>query len=202
MIPLFFHFFSFFFLFGGGLSSFAGAFVAGLDAGLIYNEFPTMGGQLIPPTDELMDSRYAQATDKSDKWWRNMLENPTTVQFDHRALAITTFLSILSLPFIATRPGVRKHLPRAAIPAAKGAMHAAILQVTLGISTLLYLVPVPLAAAHQAGSVVLLTAMLVLAGTFRRPTKAAYAWRQLNLLKNAPTVKAVDSSLKARVNMP
>jgi cytochrome c oxidase assembly protein subunit 15 len=64
----------------------SGAFVAGLDAGLIYNEFPTMGGRLMPPTDEMMDTRYAQAADKSDTWWRNIFENPTTVQFDHRAL--------------------------------------------------------------------------------------------------------------------
>jgi cytochrome c oxidase assembly protein subunit 15 len=60
--------------------------VAGLDAGLIYNEFPTMGGRLMPPADEMMDPRYAKAADKSDKWWRNVFENPTTVQFDHRAL--------------------------------------------------------------------------------------------------------------------
>jgi cytochrome c oxidase assembly protein subunit 15 len=46
-----------------------------------------MGGRLMPPTEEMMDPRYAKAADKSDKWWRNLLENPTTVQFDHRALA-------------------------------------------------------------------------------------------------------------------
>ena len=45
-----------------------------------------MGGRLMPPADEMMDPRYAQAADKSDKWWRNIFENPTTVQFDHRAL--------------------------------------------------------------------------------------------------------------------
>jgi cytochrome c oxidase assembly protein subunit 15 len=66
-----------------------GAFVAGLDAGLIYNEFPLMGGSVVPPYDEMMDSRYAKKADGSDKWWRNMLENPTTVQFDHRAFVST-----------------------------------------------------------------------------------------------------------------
>ena len=60
----------------------SGAFVAGLDAGLVYNEFPTMGGRIMPPVDELMDPRYAQTS--SDFWWRNMLENPVTAQFDHR----------------------------------------------------------------------------------------------------------------------
>ncbi len=60
--------------------------MAGLDAGLVYNEFPTMGGRLVPPTDELFDTHYAKAQDGSDIWWRNLLENPTTVQFDHRVL--------------------------------------------------------------------------------------------------------------------
>jgi len=63
--------------------------VAGLDAGLIYNEFPLMGGSVVPPYEEMMDSRYATKADGSDKWWRNMLENPTTVQFDHRAFVST-----------------------------------------------------------------------------------------------------------------
>jgi heme a synthase len=51
-------------------------------------------------------------------------------------------------------------------------------QVMLGISTLLYLVPVPLAAAHQAGSVALLSIMVYLLTTLRRPGVAARAWRQ------------------------
>jgi cytochrome c oxidase assembly protein subunit 15 len=72
----------------------AGAFVAGLDAGLIYNEFPQMGEGIIPPLPELYDpARYARRTDLSDGWWRNMLENPTTVQFDHRVLVSLPFSS-------------------------------------------------------------------------------------------------------------
>jgi cytochrome c oxidase assembly protein subunit 15 len=62
----------------------SGAFVAGLDAGLVYNEFPTMGGRLVPDTEELLDVRYAKRADGKDTWWRNMLENPVTAQFDHR----------------------------------------------------------------------------------------------------------------------
>ena len=63
-----------------------GAFVAGLDAGLLYNEFPLMGGRLVPPADELFSENYAKNEDKSDRWWRNIFENPTTVQFNHRVL--------------------------------------------------------------------------------------------------------------------
>jgi cytochrome c oxidase assembly protein subunit 15 len=47
------------------------------------------------------------------------------------------------------------------------------LQATLGITTLIYIVPTPLAACHQAGSVLLLTAMAALAVSLRRPSAAA-----------------------------
>lgn len=61
--------------------------MAGLDAGLVYNEFPLMGGRIAPPFDELFSAAYAKNADGSDIWWRNIFENPTTVQFDHRILA-------------------------------------------------------------------------------------------------------------------
>ena len=68
------------------LTTIEGAFVAGLDAGLLYNEFPLMGGRLAPPANELFSHEYAKKPDGSDIWWRNIFENPTTVQFDHRCL--------------------------------------------------------------------------------------------------------------------
>jgi cytochrome c oxidase assembly protein subunit 15 len=71
----------------------SGAFVAGLDAGLVYNEFPTMGGKLMPDTEELMDWRFAKAADRSDLWWRNLLENPVTVQWDHRVFVSLDLIS-------------------------------------------------------------------------------------------------------------
>lgn len=55
------------------------------------------------------------------------------------------------------------------------------IQVLLGISTLLYLVPVPLAAMHQAGSVMLLTTMVHLLVSLRKPGAAARIWRQAQL---------------------
>ena len=45
-----------------------------------------MGGHIVPPVEELFSDEYAKHPDKSDKWWRNIFENPTTVQFDHRVL--------------------------------------------------------------------------------------------------------------------
>jgi cytochrome c oxidase assembly protein subunit 15 len=67
----------------------------------------------------------------------------------------------------------------------KSAFLMANIQVALGISTLLYLVPVPLAALHQAGSVALLTTMIHLLLSLRRPAVAARLWRQANAAKTA-----------------
>ena len=62
------------------------------------------------------------------------------------------------------------------------------MQALLGISTLIYLVPVPLAAAHQAGSVVLLTAVTTVLMTLRRPGMAARVWRRMSKQKQVGDV--------------
>ncbi|KAF9651217.1 COX15-CtaA-domain-containing protein [Thelephora ganbajun] len=172
------------------VTALSGAFVAGLDAGLLYNEFPLMGGRLSPPTDELFDPAYAKKEDKSDLWWRNILENPTTVQFNHRCLAITTYVST-GLLFVSSRnPRMKAALTPMANRMVKSAFLMANVQVALGISTLLYLVPIPLAALHQAGSVALLTTMIHLLISLRRPGAAARLWRQANLAKTAGNTHA------------
>jgi len=167
------------------VTALSGAFVAGLDAGLLYNEFPLMGGRLSPPGDELFDPAYAKNEDKSDLWWRNILENPTTVQFNHRCLAITTYVSTGLLFTSSLNPRMKAALTPMAKRMVKSAFLMANVQVALGISTLLYLVPIPLAALHQAGSVALLTTMIHLLLSLRRPAAAARLWRQANLAKTA-----------------
>lgn len=147
----------------------SGALVAGLDAGLIYNEFPKMGLGLTPPASELWDKFYSRKEDGSDLWWRNMLENPSLVQLDHRILATTTFSAILALFFYARRGRVAAILPKDARKGVNGVVHLVCLQAALGISTLIYMVPVPLAAAHQAGALALLTGTLVLGQRLRVP---------------------------------
>ncbi|KAI1498969.1 COX15-CtaA-domain-containing protein [Biscogniauxia marginata] len=147
----------------------SGALVAGLDAGLIYNEFPMMGVGLAPPASELWDKFYSRKEDGSDLWWRNMLENPSLVQLDHRILATTTFFAILALFAYSRRGRVSAVLPRDARKGMMGVVHLASLQVVLGISTLIYMVPISLAAAHQAGSLALLTGVLVLGHRLRVP---------------------------------
>ncbi len=123
----------------------SGAFVAGLDAGMIYNTFPLMGGSLVPP-DVLYES----------PWWINFFDNMATVQFTHRVLATTLFVAIVAVWYA----GRAIELPPRARLAANLVPVAALLQVALGISTLLLVVPTSLAAAHQGGALVLFTVLL------------------------------------------
>ena len=124
----------------------AGGFTAGLNAGLVYNTFPLMGGSFVP-------GEYTELT----PFFRNWFENVAAVQFDHRVLAMTTAASILALWLVARRAAV----PRPARAALHALLAAVALQFALGVSTLLLVVPTPLAAAHQAGAVLLLTAAIV-----------------------------------------
>jgi len=123
----------------------SGGFVAGLKAGFAYNTFPLMNGQIIP------DGVF-----RLEPLWANFFENITTVQFDHRVFATLLFLLIpifwwRSKQFeLSSRVRLGVHL----------LLGALLLQVTLGISTLLLHVPVPLASAHQGGALLLFTASL------------------------------------------
>jgi cytochrome c oxidase assembly protein subunit 15 len=121
----------------------SGGFVAGLKAGQAYNTFPLMGDQWLPPAGWLLQPG-----------WRNLFENIATVQFDHRMLALSTLLSILIFWVYARRAGIAR-------PTIHLLLAAGLLQVALGISTLLLLVPVPLASLHQGGALLLLTVTLL-----------------------------------------
>jgi len=121
--------------------------VAGLKAGYAYNTFPLMNGRLIP------ESLLAQKP-----LWRNFFENAATVQFDHRVLAITVLLGIVAL-WLAGR---RLTLPGQVRIGLHLLLAAGLLQVSLGISTLLLRVPTALASMHQAGALLLFSVGLFL----------------------------------------
>ena len=135
-----------------GLTIAAGGFVAGTRAGLTYNTFPLMDGRLVP-------AGYAQLR----PFYMNWFENIAAIQFNHRALAMLTFGAIAVL----WAAGARSALPKPARLALQALMGIAVLQAGLGISTLVFAVPIPLAAAHQAGAVLLLTAGIVFRHTLR-----------------------------------
>ncbi|OKL56296.1 Electron transfer protein 1, mitochondrial [Talaromyces atroroseus] len=173
----------------------SGALVAGLDAGLIYNEFPYMGNGLAPPKSELFDDKYSRQSDQSDLWWRNMLENPSLVQLDHRILATTTFTAVMALWAYSKSPAMKKLLPRNVSKGVHGVVAFTLMQVTLGISTLLYLVPTHLASTHQAGSLFLLTWVLVLGNRIWHPSRTA---KLLQMAAKARS-KPVSTTLAADV---
>ena len=122
-----------------------GAFVAGMKAGLIYNTFPLMGGDLIP-----------EETFFHDPWYVNFFNNPVTIQLTHRALALATLLLVwiygLKRLMVNGNPMERKWV--------LGLLIWSLIQVILGISTLLLHVPYDIAVAHQTGALVLLLIFL------------------------------------------
>lgn len=131
----------------------AGGLVAGLKAGKLYNTFPMMGEYWIPPGLFSMTPL-----------WRNFFDNIATVQFDHRVLAMTTFAVIVGWWWQLRRADLPRRLGRAA----NALLHTAALQVVLGISTLLMMVPIVLGAAHQAVAMLLFTIALYLCHGLRR----------------------------------
>ena len=131
----------------------SGGFVAGLDAGLIYNTFPKMGEHWIPPGLLALEPG-----------WRNVFDNLTTVQFDHRVLAITTF-ALVVVYWLRAR---NTRLPPRARTGANALLVVAALQVLLGILTVVLAVPTALAVGHQANALLLLTAALYLLHGLRR----------------------------------
>ncbi|CAI4221491.1 unnamed protein product [Auanema sp. JU1783] len=138
------------------ITAFMGAFVAGLDAGLVYNSWPKFADKWIP---ENMLSRSPA--------WKNFFENDVTVQFIHRNLAYLTLLSITAT-WIAGR---RANLPRRARIALNCTLGMAYTQAALGISTLVMYVPVWLAALHQSGSMALVSFSLWLTKELKRLPK-------------------------------
>jgi heme a synthase len=132
----------------------SGGLVAGIRAGFAYNTFPLMNGDFVPP--EIMLIR---------PWYMNFVNNMATVQFDHRLLA-WTLLALVPIWWwrVHATPGI----PTRARVAAHILLVMLLVQVTLGISTLLLVVPLPLAALHQAGAVLLFAAALHAAHALRR----------------------------------
>jgi cytochrome c oxidase assembly protein subunit 15 len=114
-----------------------GGLVAGLDAGMGYNTWPLMDGRLVP--DGLMVMRPA---------WRNLFENAMTVQFDHRLLAYAIAVVVAAHAYIVRSAPARLLFA------------AVLLQIALGIWTLLAQVPLALGLIHQGGALVVLAAAL------------------------------------------
>jgi len=121
-----------------------GALVAGIDAGRNYVDWPLMAGGFLPPDMWALEP-----------WWRNLFENDGTVQFIHR---MTGYLIVLFAigAWAASRRTARLATKRAFDWVAAGIL----LQVVLGIVTVMHSSPWYIAIWHQLGAVLVLTLIL------------------------------------------
>jgi len=123
----------------------SGGFVAGIRAGKAYNTFPLMNGQVVPDEIFLLDP-----------WYLNFFNNMATVQFDHR---LGAWLLAFLVPWLCLRLRRASLAPRVRL-AANLLLVTLFAQIALGITTLLWAVPVALGAAHQGGAMVLFAVAL------------------------------------------
>lgn len=121
-----------------------GALVAGIDAGRSYTDWPLMGGQFVPP-DALM----------FDPIWRNFFENPGLVQFVHRCVGYL----LLVFGVVVWLRG-RKSANSSTKTAFHAVMAVLLLQMALGIVTVLYAAPWTVAILHQIGAILLWVVIL------------------------------------------
>jgi cytochrome c oxidase assembly protein subunit 15 len=128
-----------------GVIIISGGFVAGTKAGFAFNTFPTMNGDWVP-----------QGIWALQPAWRNLFENLATVQFTHRviALALAVLVAVLWLSVLLTSVSPQVRL------ATHGLLAMLVMQITLGVTTLINTVPVSLAAMHQGGGLLVLTTAL------------------------------------------
>ncbi|HEX6137008.1 MAG TPA: COX15/CtaA family protein [Casimicrobiaceae bacterium] len=131
----------------------SGGFVAGIRAGFAYNTFPLMNGHVVPPEILLLEP-----------WWRNFFWNMATVQFDHRAIA---WALAFAVPLLGWRLLRERRAPPRARSGATALLALLAVQIALGIATLLNVVPLPLAALHQAGALLVFAAALNVAHALR-----------------------------------
>jgi cytochrome c oxidase assembly protein subunit 15 len=117
----------------------SGALVAGLNAGFIYNTWPDMAGEWFP-------SAYWEA----ELGWLSLFETMAAVQFNHRTLAYITAATVFAL-WLWSR---RIDLPARVRWSINALSVMIVVQILLGILTLLTIVALPLAVAHQAGAAI------------------------------------------------
>ena len=123
----------------------SGGLVAGTKAGYAYSTWPLMGDSFIP------SGLYSMSP-----LWLSAFEDITTIQFNHRIFAYCIVLLVVLFAIKALKANIQG-VARTGLFVLIGLL---ILQVTLGISTLIYHVPIPIAAAHQVVAVALLSASL------------------------------------------
>ena len=135
------------------VQSLLGALVAGNQAGLIYNDWPLMAGQVFPRA--YIDGGL----------FHSLLHSQAAVQFNHRLVAYILFASALGLAIAAFRAPALARQTRRQFVVLAGLVT---LQAGLGIATLMAHAPLSLSAMHQAGAAVVLACATALAWRSQR----------------------------------
>jgi cytochrome c oxidase assembly protein subunit 15 len=121
-----------------------GAFVSGMDAGKIYNSWPLMGNSFFPNDNSI-----------SNLFKLSAFSDPSLVQFIHRKLAYLIGLFYLYL-FFYTYKNKKSDLYRSVNILG----FFIILQIVLGIFTLLYGAQILIASMHQISSIFLVASCI------------------------------------------
>ena len=121
-----------------------GAFLSGLDGGLIYNSWPDMNGSFFPNDVKFNDVINSQ-----------LLSNPSIVQFLHRSTAylLLFFIIILNYLYIIKKYDFKYVLFFDV---------AILIQIFLGIITLISGVEIKYASLHQLGSILVLSTYILI----------------------------------------
>jgi cytochrome c oxidase assembly protein subunit 15 len=137
------------------VQSLLGALTAGNDAGQIYNDWPLMNGRFFP------DDYVARGGDLA----RTLLHSQAAVQFNHRIGAYLLFAAALGFAVAVSRSNLARPVKSLSYLLAL----LVVLQMGLGVWTLMAHAPLWLSSLHQIGAVAVLTTALVLAWRVQRP---------------------------------
>ena len=152
-----------------------GAFVAGNEAGLVYNDWPKMGLGYIPSD---LFNPYIESK------WRNLFENSTMIQFVHRNLAYCTVISSCLLFLYTKRLDKLGLVTKNVLYASGSLMGLSLFQSTLGVLTLINEIPISLASMHQAGSLTVLGCAVWLLFLSRKRGYGASKQLMTQIMKN------------------
>ena len=137
------------------IQSIYGAFVAGLKAGWVHNTFPLMDGQIISDAVFALEPVYL-----------NFIQGKSGVQFVHRVLGISVLVWVIIFYF----KGIRSVVDKFQILSVRLVFIAALLQVSLGIATLMLRVPISFGVLHQIGALFLLVSLVFSIHRFTPPS--------------------------------
>lgn len=122
-------------------------------AGLACTDFPTCDGSLLPPLHIEKAFNFTEVTDQNYEGGVLESEVRVTIQYVHRVVALTLFVLLLTLFAMLRR------IPELKCQA-NFLLAATLLQVSLGISAAIFMLPLSIALLHNTGAALLLLTVI------------------------------------------